>query len=431
MNEFNNQFEGGINLNSETENRETQQSSFVSSYHTEINAIARPRVYTERRNAKKTNKKWIALIVAVVLVLNAGIMASGIYLGKSLSDNAAKQRAALSIKPSDDVSQINPEGYEAVQTVQEGMVLTVPQIAKKAGPSVVGISSTIEQISFFGTSSQDSSGSGIILNTDGYIVTNNHVVEKSTSVRVTLNTGAEYPAKIIGRDSRSDLAVLKIEAKEELHPAEIGDSSKIEVGEVAVAIGNPLGQEFAGSVTVGVISAVNRSMTIQNKTLNLIQTDAAINFGNSGGALVNGYGQVIGINTAKLSTTGVEGMGFAIPMSEATPVISDLIANGYVKGRPVIGISGRVINEQTAKAQGWVTGIQITEVVENSGADIAGLKRGDIIMKFNDEKVMNIDELNKFKDKYKSGDIIKLEVYRYETEKTETINVKLGEEKPQ
>ena len=209
-------------------------------------------------------------------------------------------------------------------------------IAKKAGPAVVGVVSKITTTTYFGLSQeQEGGGSGIIINSDGYIITNQHVINGATTVKVVLNNGKEYDAKLIGQDRKTDLAVIKIE-ETNLPTAELGQSSALEVGELAVAIGNPMGLEFAGSVTAGVISALNRTMTVDGRQYTLIQTDAAINPGNSGGALVNKYGQVIGINTVKIGASGYEGMGFAIPIDIAMPIINELLESGYVKGRPVI-----------------------------------------------------------------------------------------------
>ena len=277
----------------------------------------------------------------------------------------------------------------------------------------------------------EGTGSGIIISSDGYIVTNNHVIEGASSVSVTLNTGAEYEAKVIGADSRTDLAVVKIVPEEQLTVAELGDSSAIEVGERAIAIGNPLGMEFFGSTTQGIISAINRTITVDNRTMSVIQTDAAINEGNSGGALVNAYGKVIGINAVKISSSTVEGMGFAIPISEAKPVLEDLIKYGYVKGRPVIGISSRDVTEYMANRQGWPVGVQVMGVQLGSGGEIAGLQQGDIITKVDGKSVTSTDELNKIKNTHKVGEKLKLEVYKYETGLTETVLVKLSEERPE
>ena len=309
--------------------------------------------------------------------------------------------------------------------------MATTEIAKTVGPAVVGITSVTQgQMSIFGGATQSSAqGSGIILSADGYIVTNNHVVEGASSVTVTLNTGVDYEAKVVGTDAQTDLAVIKIEPKEELTVAKLGDSTAVEVGERVVAIGNPMGLEFFGSVTQGIVSAVNRSVTIENRTMNLIQTDAAINSGNSGGALINARGEVIGINSVKVATSGVEGMGFAIPISEANPVISDLLEYGYVKGRPIIGISTRDVNQYMAQSYSWPQGVQVMAVSSDS-AKQAGLQQGDIITAVDGEKVATGEELNKIKDQHKPGDTLKLEVYKYESGQTVNVEVTLSEQLP-
>ena len=188
--------------------------------------------------------------------------------------------------------------------------------------------------------------------------------------------------------------------------------------------------EFFGSTTQGIISAVNRTITIDNRTMNVIQTDAAINAGNSGGALVNSYGQVIGINAVKISSSSVEGMGFAIPITEALPIISDLMSYGYVKGRPVIGISSRDVTEYMSTRQGWPMGVQVMSVLSGSGAEIAGLEQGDIITKADGKEVKTTDELNKLKDAHKPGEFLTIEVYKYSTGLKQKVSVKLIEERP-
>jgi serine protease Do len=311
-----------------------------------------------------------------------------------------------------------------VQT-EAGKKMEIPDIADKVGPAVVGVINKTTYSNSFPysyyypgyyqdntqTEIQQGSGSGIIISEDGYVVTNQHVVEGATSLSVILSTGQEYTATLKGSDARTDLALLKIDG-ENFPYATFGDSNALRVGELCVAIGNPLGQELAGTVTVGYISALNRSVTIDNKTLTLIQTDAAINPGNSGGALVNQYGQVIGINTAKISSSNLEGLGFAIPTSEATPIISDLMQSGYVKGRPVIGISGSAITKQQAERYNLVEGVYVYSMSVNSPANLAGIKVGDIVVECENKKVTTVDELNDIKNKYKPGDTIKLKVYR-------------------
>lgn len=304
--------------------------------------------------------------------------------------------------------------------------LSVVDIAKKVGPAVVGIVSTVPRQSFFGVTESQGSGSGIIVSNDGYIVTNNHVIEGASKITVHLSSGETKKATVVGSDSRTDLAVLKLE--QGIYPyAELGHSSELEVGELCVAIGNPLGMEFAGSVTVGYVSALNRTVETDGKTLTLIQTDAAINSGNSGGALVNTRGQVIGINTLKIASTGVEGLGFAIPIDEAKPVFDDLMNHGYVKGRPVIGIVGRDISADIAQYYGYPEGIFVEQVQQDSGAHKAGISRGDIVTKADGVRVKTIEELNKVRDKKKAGATIKLEYDR--SGNIYSADVVLGEEK--
>lgn len=243
--------------------------------------------------------------------------------------------------------------------------------------------------------------SGIILTDDGYIVTNQHVIADANEITIILNSGEEYVATLVGADEKTDLAVLKINATG-LTPATLGDSNLVEVGDLAVAIGNPLGQELAGTVTSGVISAVNRKMTIDNRSYNLIQTDAAINPGNSGGALVNKYGEVVGINSIKMSRDGIEGIGFAIAMSEAKPIIDDLMNSGYVSGRTRVGITATESRN----------GLTVYSVTEGSGAEKAGIKAGDLIVKVDNIAVTSVSELNEIKDKKSPGDYITLTVIR-------------------
>ena len=291
--------------------------------------------------------------------------------------------------------------------------MSTVDIATNVGPAVVGVSTSTQYMSFFGqVYEQEGSGSGIIISSDGYIVTNNHVIENAKSIAVTLNTGEEYSATLVGTDAKTDLAVLKISAND-LTVASLGDSSVCNAGELAVAIGNPLGQELAGTVTVGVISAVNRSIQADDGTnMVLLQTDAAINPGNSGGALVNGYGEVIGINTMKFSGNGVEGIGFAIPVNTAKPIIADLISNGYVKGRPLIGLSLREISPELAAVNDMPAGLYVADVSKGGAAEKAGIRKGDIIVAVQDKIVESAKQVNDIRDKYAAGDTIKIEVSR-------------------
>ncbi|NLO09531.1 MAG: trypsin-like serine protease [Clostridiales bacterium] len=313
---------------------------------------------------------------------------------------------------------------EEVLMSADGNSSAVTKIAKKVGPSIVGIRMVTQSPRswYYGDAMSQSKyeGSGIIIDSNGYIMTNYHVVQyadpknslsKSTTLEVFLSDGRQAMAKFVGGDQRSDLAVIKIDLND-LPVAGMGDSDALEVGELAVAIGNPLGLEFQGSVTVGVISALNRTISIEDKTMNLIQTDAAINPGNSGGALLNSKGEVIGINTAKISLSGVEGLGFAIPVNEAKSIIDQLIMFGYVKGRPYIGISGREITDTISYLYDIPVGIYILEVVEGSGADKAGIRENDTLISLDGVEVRTMKEVDNIKDKYKAGDTVDAVVVR-------------------
>ena len=295
-------------------------------------------------------------------------------------------------------------------------------VAEKVLPSIVGIEIEYEVNSFFGSGTAKATGSGIIISEDGNILTNNHVVDSSSSssgnyyqvseakaIKVKLyNDDTEYEAKIVGMDSQTDLAVIKID-KTGLTPAEIGDSSSVKVGEFAMAVGNPQGLET--SVTCGIISAVNREVTADGRKYTAIQTDAAINSGNSGGALVNSKGQVIGVNTLKLAGTGIEGIGFAIPINSTTDIVAQLIEHKKVL-RPYIGIEGISVDEATAKKYNLVEGVYVRNAQDFSAAQKSGIKAGDVIVEVEGKKVESINDINEIKNTHKIGDKIKVKVYR-------------------
>ncbi len=386
-------------------------------------------IYNNNDNKKqKKERKQRPWVIAVSSALAASVFTLGITFGvQALSGNSVPlldtATAGTSGASSSDVvaSAAVTTGY----TDETGKtVLSIPEIAAKVGPSVVGVinKTTVQTPQYWDPwsgryyynqdAAQDSqnnetveqgSGSGIIISEDGYIATNQHVIDGATEVDVILNTGTTYTAEIIGQDEKTDLAVLKITPENEtLTPAVLGDSTTVEVGELAVAIGNPMGMEFSGSVTAGIISAVNRTMTIENRTYNLLQTDAAINSGNSGGALINKYGEVIGINSVKLSSTGVEGMSFAIAISEAKPILNDLMESGHVTGRPIVGIS---ITETRY-------GLFISGITEGSGAEAAGLQVNDMILEVDGQKVSSTSEINEIRDGKKPGDYLTFKILR-------------------
>lgn len=372
----------------------------------------------------------------------SGILGCTLVVGTCFGVPSIKSKL---LNNTNNVSNINSgsqnSGYVS-QTSLSNYSDTSIYAANKILPSIVGIKveyNVNSLISMFGnrgqTSTASASGSGIIISEDGYILTNNHIVSTSSSesyyevseatkLTVTLfNDDTEYEAKIIGTDEQTDLAVIKIE-KTGLSKAEFADSDNIKVGEFAMAVGNPLGMQ--SSITCGVISAVNREVTdTEGKKYNLIQTDAAINSGNSGGALVNSEGKVIGINTLKLSGTGIEGMGFAIPINSTTDITSQLIQYSKVK-RPYIGISGMDLSEETAKKYNLVVGIYVKSVDDFSAGEKAGIKSGDVIIEADGKKVTKMDELNEIKNSHKIGDEMKIKIKRDNNEKELTIT--LGEQ---
>lgn len=298
------------------------------------------------------------------------------------------------------------------------VVKDVSDVVQKVRPSVVGVITES-----FQTYSTSSTGSGIILSEDGYIVTNNHVVEGGDSIAVTLDDGETYAAELIGTDVKSDIAVLKIDAQN-LPAAEFGDSSQVEVGEAAIAIGNPLG--LNGTVTAGIISAVDREIQVGSSNMVLLQTDASINPGNSGGALLNEYGQVIGVNSAKISSEDSEGLGFAIPSNTVGPIVEELIDKGYVSGRPLTGISGRNVSALAAAFYNIPQGILVDQVAPESDAAAKGLAAGDVIIGVDDIRVENISDACTLRDEHKAGDTMKLTFYRQGS--THEINIQLMEE---
>ena len=387
---------------------------------------------------------------SVLLPFFSGVVGCAVVLGTCFGVPSIRSKILNGASTSSSVSNSSSSqssGYVS-QTSLSNYSDTAVFAANKILPSIVGIkveynvNSPFSSFSFFGrndgqqqSSTATASGSGIIISDDGYILTNNHIVattssndyyevSEATKVTVTLfNDETEYEAKIVGKDEQTDLAVIKIE-KTDLSKAEFADSDNIKVGEFAMAVGNPLGMQ--SSITCGVISAVNRDVTDSDgKKFTLIQTDAAINSGNSGGALVNSEGKVIGINTLKLSGTGIEGMGFAIPINSTTDITSQLIQYSKVK-RPYIGISGMDLNEKTAKTNNLPVGIYVKSVDDFSSAEKAGMKIGDVIIEADGKKITKMDELNEIKNTHQIGDEMKIKVNRDGDEKELTI--KLGEQ---
>jgi serine protease Do len=400
--------------------------------------------YTEscRKPVKKKGMLFQMIIVALVSSIFGGAIVGG-----------ALMFVAPAIQPSvkgyfDEMlpgrtsnTAVDSGSYKKVEIVGQ-TESAVTAIAEKVSPSIVGIRSSFTVRDFFmGEQANKGEGSGIIIKSDGYIMTNYHVIADTVDERTRkVGKGAKievflpsqkdkpYTAEVVGFDVRTDLAVIKIGGTN-LPAAELGDSDILKVGELAVAIGNPGGLEYMGSVTVGVVSGLNR--TIQSETgkeLKLIQTDAAINPGNSGGALVNSKGQVIGVNSIKIAAQGFEGLGFAIPINEAKKITDDLMQFKYVTGRPILGIVPDTrFNEDVAKKYNVPVGVLVAEVSPLSGAYKAGIQVGDIITKFDGKAVKDRTELDELRNKHKVGDVATVEIYRDEA--YQTLKVTLSEDK--
>jgi len=429
------------------------------------------RLYSNHEPVKKTSGGKVFMKVVAAVAALAVVSVSSVEMYKLFGENqiatsdTSSSRALIVDSSSEDSSAANgnSEADSSADTQKETTSntsastaswinmaapegsLTIPQIVEKAKPSAVGVSATFEfetsnsNSSFFGfdfynyyggggQQSQQftGTGTGIVMSEDGYIITNAHCIYddesqykagKAVSVTVVMgdDNETEYDAQIVGYDLQTDLAVLKIDATG-LTPAEFGDSEDLQVGELVVAIGNPLGFELFGTTTCGIVSALNREVTINDKEMTLIQTDAAINSGNSGGPLLNGYGQVIGINSAKMGSTygsaSVEGLGFAIPISDAKEIINDLINYGYVAGRPQLGITGVDVTEAEAQRFNLPRGVYVYGVSESSAAAEAGVRQGDIITAIEGTTVSTMEELNEIKNGYNAGDTVKITIYR-------------------
>lgn len=431
----------GRNENNETNGTDNKYSEYTC-FSTDSNV--------SNKIKRRMSAKIAASIMAMVLVSGGSIgiyhYAFGTGNGISTVDIDTSESAETASETSvtaKNVSYITPADSNSGE-------LTTEEVVEKVLPSVVGIESTFTMTSQssgggyfnfggFGqaqqpqTSSATATGTGVVITTDGYIVTNAHVIYDTeynaglaSSISVIVNEEDRYDAEVIGYDTDYDLAVLKINAKD-LVAAEFGNSDELSLGQNVIAIGNPLGFDLMNTVTSGIVSGLNRQITINEKSMTLIQTDAAINSGNSGGPLINKYGQVIGINSSKMSASyseaSIEGIGFAIPSNEASRIVEDIMEYGYVTGKPQLGISCQDITENISRMYDIPVGVYVTAVAEDSAAEKAGLQAGDIITKINDEDVASFEELTAKKNEHKAGETIELTYVRNGAEDKVTVTL--------
>jgi serine protease Do len=368
--------------------------------------------YTQPLNDKVPKKRKgrgkVAALIAgalVCAVIGGGVGAGTLYyLQNGNGGSIASGSGSTAIK---NVT------YDPPKFASSTTAMSVTDVVKKVSPAVVTVStkSVVSSQNFFGQQQQQQQegvGTGFIINEQGYILTNYHVVSGATQVKVTLSDGKELNAKVLNYDQNQDLAVVKVTDNFKVPAvAELGDSDALQSGEEVIAIGNPLGKEFVGTVTKGIVSSTARTIDINGTKATYIQTDAAINPGNSGGPLINSKGQVIGINTAKTSETGVEGIGFAIPINHAKDSLESLS-----KPKIVIGIGVKNVTEDDSKAYNLPVGVYVTSISDFSSAEKAGIQTGDVITKFEGKQVKTIDELNKLRDTHKAGDKVNITVVR-------------------
>lgn len=400
----------------------------------------------KKSKSGKGFKVFLGLVAGVLSICVIAMASFGVYeligndflgLDSILSgeDESGAENTPSSVQSSeesqasDDAPSISlAEKPEDDSTVSTEGKLSATEVYNKVSPSIVGV----VQYQYSTSIEAAGEGSGIIISKDGYILTNAHVVEGSDAIKVVLYNNEEYEAEIIGTDTRTDIAVLKID-EDNLTPVELGDSTEVEVGETVYAIGNPGGLTLQSSFTDGIISGVNRVITTSESSysMTVLQTNAAINPGNSGGALVNEYGQVIGITNSKLISTSYEGIGFAIPTAEALPVMQDLMAYGYVSGRPIIGVTVQTIDSVAAEYYSVPQGAQIITITDDSPLIGTEAAVGDIITKFDDTEITSVEDLQNALTNYAPGDEVTLTLYRYsatgKNDKTFTVNVTLQE----
>ena len=375
-------------------------------------------LYGADASPKKEGRRHSVGIVILCVVLSTIFSFGGTFVANRFFPPETQSSIVVAEESSPQQNTASSSSANSLSAVIENISDTVVEITTES----------VSTGSFLGQYVAEGAGSGVVIRADGYIVTNNHVVSGAGAVKVRLTDGTSYTATVIGTDAKSDIAVLKVDASG-LHSATVGNSDGLKVGDDVIAIGNPLGS-LGGTVTNGIISALDREIEISGQIMTLLQTNAAVNPGNSGGGLFDSNGNLIGIVNAKSSGTDIEGLGFAVPINLVLTVVEDIIENGYVTGRPAMGISVyEVSNAQTAQQYGVTRyGVYIMTVNDGSGAKAAGLMVGDYIVSVNDTAVEKTSDVTSVIDGSSIGDVIKVQVIR--GNKTLTFNVELMEQTP-
>lgn len=395
----------------------------------------------QRKRQDRSGRTALIVVIAIIVFLFIAVVSAFVWINQYAHPSGQEQSSSQSSqsslpqasRPSEppqrpdsspDASDGSDPYADAPQLILEestGRELTVAEIYKQVSPSVVMILAD--------SSDGTTLGTGIVMSEDGYIITNAHVVRGADEITIVMNDGEEsYDAVVRGQDGNSDIAVLKVDASG-LIPARFGDSDKAEVGDPVVSIGNPYSVQYAQTVTNGIISGIRKGIYVNSRKIDLIQTNAQLNPGNSGGPLINEYGQVIGINNSKIMTDGVdtyEGMGFSIPMTQAKVIIDELLATGKVEGKPIIGITVMQVTDEQAEESGLVPGAQVISIDTSSDAYRRGLRLGDVITAINGKSFDSVEDFVAEKDRFEIGDEISLTYWR--DGKTREIRVRLMED---
>ena len=409
-NNYQNQNSGAYNYQSNSYQSQQAQNVYNSQpYGTAPNHTANAKPQRVKKPKKPVSRGAIAVALAVTMIFSCGLGFGGGYLANKMNTTTSGSL---------NITKVSSDGGASTAT-NTSTANTTSEIVKKTADSVVEISTeSVVTGSFARQYVQQGAGSGVIISQDGYILTNNHVIDGANSVKVRLRDGTEYDATIVGSDASNDIALLKVSATN-LSAATFGDSSSLAVGDYVVAIGNPLG-ELGGTVTDGIISALARKVTIDDTQMTLLQTNAQVNPGNSGGGLFNANGELVGIVNAKQSATEVEGIAFAIPINNVLDILSDLKEYGYVTGKVDLGIEFTdITSDETAFYYGVNRiGCYVLSVSSGSNAEKAGITRGDLVTKVNDKDVSTSADINSALEKAEVGDTVTFTVNRRGTSKT-------------